>query len=164
MSEDSAGPRVTLLAIGNVEARDDGVGVEVARRLERAARELGVDVVLGGMAGMGLVRHFMESDFLVVVDAIDAGAEPGAIFRFDPDEAGVTQLRSNNIHNMGLPYLVTNARLLGADPRVVVYAVQVGDVGPGNDLTPPVVAAVSEVERMVAEELREILGESAERV
>jgi hydrogenase maturation protease len=157
-SEDPTKPRVTLLGIGNVEACDDGVGVEVVRRLERAADDLGARVVLGGMAGMGLVKYFLDSDVLVVVDAIDAEVAPGSVFRFDPDEAGVTQLRSNNIHNMGLPHLVTNARLLGADPRVVVYAVQVGEVGPGDTLTPPVAAAASEVELMVAEELRALLG------
>lgn len=157
-AEDPAKPRVTLLGIGNVEACDDGVGVEVVRRLESAASDLGARVVLGGMTGMGLVKYFLDSDVMLVVDAIDAGAEAGAVFRFDPDAAGVTELRSNNIHNMGLAHLVTNARLLGADPRVVVFAVQVGEVGPGDTLTPPVAAAALRVEQMVDEELRATIG------
>ena len=77
---------------------------------------------------MALLKHFLESDVVIVVDALAADAEPGAIFRFDPDEAGIMNLRSNNIHGMGVPHLVTNARLKGADPEVIVFAVQVASV------------------------------------
>jgi hydrogenase maturation protease len=139
---------------------DDAVGVVVARRLAREHPGLPAEVVEGGMAGMGLVRHFLDSAALVVIDAIDAGAEPGAVFRFDPDEAGVTQLRSNNIHGMGLPHLLTNARLLGAWPRVVVYAVQVADVRPSERLSPAVESALPDLLRMVAEEAESLAAEA----
>ena len=55
---------------------------------------------------------------------------------------------------MGVPHLVANARLTGADPEVVVYAVQVGDVRPRPDeLTPEVAAAVPAVVAMIREDL-----------
>ncbi|HEY3317994.1 MAG TPA: hydrogenase maturation protease [Coriobacteriia bacterium] len=153
---------VTLLGIGNVTMGDDGLGIEVVRLLEERARHLGVRVVADGLAHMGLMRHFRESDVIVVVDAIDAGTDAGAVFRFDPDEVGVTQLRSNNIHGMGVSYLLTNARLLGHDPKVIVYAVQVGDVRPSDDLTAEVASAAAEVEAMVLDELRSLVGADAE--
>jgi hydrogenase maturation protease len=149
---------VTLLGIGNDTMGDDGFGPKVVRRLEEPAHHLGVRVVCDGLAHMALVQHFRESDVVIVVDAMDAGVEAGAIFRFDPDEAGVTQLRSNNIHGMGVSYLLTNARFMGADPKVVVYAVQVGDVRPSDDLSPDVEAAIPAVERMILAELRELTG------
>ncbi len=66
----------------------------------------------------------------------------------------MTSLRSNNIHGMGVPHLVANARLSGADPDVVVYAVQVGDVRPRPDqLTPAVAAAVPAVVAMIREDI-----------
>ena len=93
----------------------------------------------GDTARHGPSKDFLESDVVIVVDALATKAEPGAIFRFDPDEAGIMNLRSNNIHGMGVPHLVTNARLMGADPQVTVFAVQVGSVQPRNlELTPPV--------------------------
>ncbi|MHB9053632.1 MAG: hydrogenase maturation protease, partial [Thermoleophilia bacterium] len=114
----------------------------------------GVNVVAGGVAGMAMLSHFLESDAVIVIDAIDAGAEPGAIFRFDPDEAGVMSLRSNNIHGMGVPHLVTNARLKGADPEVIVFAVQVESVNPRDrELSPAVAASVTRVRELVADEV-----------
>ena len=62
----------------------------------------------------------------------------------------MTSLRSNNIHGMGVPHLVANARLTGADPEVIVYAVQVADVRPRPDrLSPAVAAAVPDVVAMI---------------
>lgn len=151
---------VTVIGVGNEGMGDDGAGVLVVREIRERAEDLGAVVVLSQDAGMHLVRHFRESDAVVVVDAIDAGnAEAGAVFRFSPDDAGVTQLRSHNIHGMGLSYLVTNARLLGADPRVVVFGVQVGDVRPSMDGPSAAVAAVlPEVERLVLAELQSMLA------
>ena len=174
--------RLTVIGVGNTLMGDDGVGVAVVRQLLAEAghdvtpehggpvaagvgRHIpgafgpGLDAVVGETAGLGLIGHFRASRAVVVVDALDAadqGADPGQVFRFDPDEAGVTALRSNNIHGMGVPHLVANARLTGADPEVVVYAVQVGDVRPRPDeLTPEVAAAVPAVVAMIREDLAE---------
>jgi hydrogenase maturation protease len=165
-----------VIGVGNTLMGDDGVGVAVVRSLLlEAGHDLtperggpiaagvgrhvpgafgpGLDAVVGETAGLGLIGHFRESRVVIVVDALDAaaeGAEPGQVFRFDPDEAGVTSLRSNNIHGMGVPHLVANARLMGADPEVVVYAVQVGDVRPRPDrLSSAVATAVPDVVAMV---------------
>ncbi len=150
-------PCVTVLGIGNTLMGDDGVGAIVAR--EFALLDLGPDVAVVERpnAEMGLLKHFLDSDVVIVVDALDAGSEPGAVFRFTPDQAGITSLRSNNIHGMGVGFLVTNARLSGIDPHVVVYGVQVGVVGPRADsLSEPVAEAVPHVVEMVRNELATI--------
>jgi hydrogenase maturation protease len=152
----------TVLGIGNEAMGDDAVGVVVAREQAARAPRLPAEVVEGGMAGMGLIRHFLTPGTVIVIDAIDTGAEPGDIFRFDPDEAGVTALRCNNIHGMGVPHLVANARLMGARPNVVVYAVQVGDVNPNAEtLSQPVRDAATRVVEMVAEEVELLAGTAA---
>ena len=169
-----------MIGVGNTLMGDDGVGVAVVRQLLADAghdvtpphggpiaagvgRHIpgafgpGVDAVLGETAGLALVGHFRASQMVIVIDALDAagqGAEPGQVFRFNPDEAGIAGLRSNNIHGMGVPHLVANARLAGADPDVVVYAIQVGDVRPRPDeLTPAVAEAVPAVVAMVRDDI-----------
>lgn len=144
----------TIIGIGNTLMGDDGVGVVVARALESGALPPDVAVVQRANAEMGLMRHFTESAHIIVIDAIDAGAEPGAIFRFDPDVTGVTSLRSNNIHGMGVGFLLTSARLRGSSPSVVVYGIQVGDIRPRPDsLSPDVERAAREATEMVRREL-----------
>lgn len=151
---------VCVIGVGNTLMRDDGAGVAVARCLLReGGLPEGVEVVLGETAGMELLRHFRTTDAVVFIDAIDAGADPGAVFRFTPDEAGVTSLRSNNIHGMGVGYLLTCARMAGADPDVVCVAVQVGDVRPlPDELTPEVTAALADVVALVRAEVERLAG------
>ena len=153
---------VVVLGIGNTLMGDDGVGVRIAEEL--STRELGapgeVEVVTGAVAGMALVGHLRESRNVIFADAIDTDADPGTVFCFDPDEAGVTQLRSNTTHGMSVSYLVTAARMAGADPNVLVYAVQVGDVRPNPDaLTAAVEATVSPTADLIAEEIGRLLAQ-----
>jgi len=163
--EAAAPCKICVLGIGNTLMGDDGVGVEVVEQLDAVAMGPSVEVVAGATAGMALVHHFTDSELVFVIDAIDADAEPGAIFRFDPDDAGVMNLRSNNIHGMGLPYMVTAARLKGATPEVLVFAVQVGSVTPRDrELTPEVQAAVERVRQMVASEVAQRLERGSDPV
>lgn len=150
---------IAVIGIGNTLMGDDGVGVTVVEKLDASSLGAGVEVVTGATAGMALVRYFLEFGLVIVIDAIATEAEPGAIFRFHPDEAGIMDLRSNNIHGMGLPYLVTSARLKGADPDVLVFAVQVGSVTPRDrELSPPVAAAAERLRELVVEEVLRLTG------
>lgn len=148
-------PDVTVLCIGNPGMCDDAVGHEVARLLEERGIPANAALLQSSNADMGLLGLFRECPKVIVVDALDAGAEPGEVFRFTPEQAGLTSLRSNNIHGMGLGYLVTNAALLGARPEVIVYGIQVGDVCPRETgmLTGEVRRAAAEVAAMVLDEL-----------
>ena len=148
-------PPVAVIGVGNTLMGDDGVGIDILESLSRDEVGDDVELVHGGTAGMALMRYFLECELVIVLDGIDAAAEPGEVFRFHPDAAGVTGLRSNNIHGMGVGYLLTSARLRGIAPRVVVLAVQVGDVRPHDRrLTPPVAAAAARVRELVIEEVR----------
>jgi hydrogenase maturation protease len=149
--------RVCVIGIGNTLMGDDGVGVRVAEVL--ASRDLGPDteVVSGGTSGMALSRYFVEADCVVVIDAIAAGDAPGSVFRFTPDDIGMSQLRSHTSHGLSLPSIMMAAQLQGAAPDVVVYAVQIGDITCGFDtLTPEVAAAIPDIADMVAEEARRL--------
>ena len=145
--------KVTVLGIGNTLMGDDGVGTHVARLL--AGRDMGenVSVVEGGVAGMALVPHFVESHAVVVVDAIAAGDEPGSVYRLSAEDAGLTGLRSNTSHGLSLPSVLFAARMQGADPHVVIYGIEIADITQGFEtLSPGVAAALPDVVEMVAEE------------
>jgi len=180
------GPSVAIIGVGNTLMADDGVGPAAVRLLmERAGQKQdgapsgacpapqlivqteidpGIEAVLGEVAGMALLPYFRERFGIVVIDGIDAGAEPGAVFRFGPDEAGVTQLRSNSLHGLGVGHLVANARMMGAAPEVSIVAVQVQDVRPlPEQLSAPVAATVPAAADLALTEARRLLALSDHR-
>lgn len=146
--------QVTIIGIGNTLMGDDGVGVAVARLLQ-ARTDLGpaVTVIDGATGGMALSAHFSTDDAVIVIDAIAVGDVPGSVYRLDPDESGITQLRSHTSHGLSLPNLIMAARLCGANPRVIVYAVQIGSITTGFDtLTPEVADALPDIVDLVIAE------------
>lgn len=72
---------ILVAGMGNVLRRDDGFGVEVARRLAGdASLPDGVRVVEVGIGGIHLVQELMAGyDALVVIDAVERGSEPGTV-------------------------------------------------------------------------------------
>jgi hydrogenase maturation protease len=150
----AGGPRITVLGIGNTLMGDDGVGVAVVEGLDIPVLSPNVRVVVGATAGMRLLSYFLDSDLVIVVDALTTQAAAGTVFRFHPDDIDMMGVLANDTHGMGISYLLTSARLMGANPDVVVYGVQVGDVRPSDrQLTPPVAAATMKVRQLVMEEI-----------
>lgn len=151
-------PRVAVVGVGNTLMGDDGVGILIMEKLQSSVASPNVEVIASPTADLGLIKFFRGYDLTIVVDALHVeGAKPGDIFRFNPDEAGVTDLRSNNIHGMGVSYLVTCARMLGADPNVIVYGIQVEDVRQNDyTLTRPVAKSAARVQELIVEELQKL--------
>lgn len=66
--------------MGNLLRGDDGFGVAVARELEDRELPEQVDVVEVGISGVSMAQELLdEYDGLVLVDAMERGAEPGTL-------------------------------------------------------------------------------------
>jgi hydrogenase maturation protease len=151
-------PKISVIGIGNTLKADDGVGVRVAEELSSRDLGAGVEVVAGELAGMLLAPYFIDSDHVIVVDAIDAGDTPGSVFRFRAED-GLPMLRSHTSHGISVPELMMAARLSGSTTEVMVYAIQIHDVSPMSEgLSPAVEAAVPDVIEMVTAEVQRLQG------
>jgi hydrogenase maturation protease len=134
---------VKVIGIGNDWRRDDGAGLEVARRLG--------GIQLDGEP-IGLVAAFAGDDDVVVVDAVSSGARPGTLHVFDASAARLpTELfGSSSTHALGLAEAIEIARSLGRLPtRVRVVGIEGALFDYGLGLTPEVEAAVEECTRSI---------------
>ena len=143
--------RTVVIGVGNPYRRDDGVGSAVAELL----RDLpGVEVAQSLGETTDLMELWDGADLAILVDAIlvDAvrtgPARPGRIHRLSVPAAG---RGAASTHGPGLGEAVELARVLDRLPaRLVLYAVEVTDVGHGRGLSLPVAAA----SRRLAERIR----------
>ena len=73
--------------MGNILRGDDGFGIQVVKSLALEDQlDKGVDIYEAGIGGIGLVQELMNGyDVLILVDAIDKGAEPGTLFVVEPE-------------------------------------------------------------------------------
>ena len=158
-------PRVLVVGVGNVLHRDDGFGVEVARRLGERRLPEGVTVAETGIGGIHLVHELMAGyDALVVVDAVDRGRAPGTVMVIDADVTDIGELPSDERHDLLADmHLATPERALmvaraaGVLPeRTIIVGCQPAEIETlGIGLSSPVIEAVEnaviEVERCVRE-------------
>ena len=135
---------MTVIGLGNEWRGDDGVGIEVARRL-------GGRVLEG--EPIALVDALDGEDEVVLVDAVSSGAAPGTLFRF---EAGSEPLPAplfgaSSTHALGLAEAVELSRSLGRLPqRVVVYGIEGESFAFGQGLSETVAAAAARLVEEVA--------------
>jgi hydrogenase maturation protease len=146
-------PKILVVAIGNSDRGDDGVGALVATRL---AARLPPEVALVARRGdiLSLMEDWAGFDAVVCIDAVALMEMPGRIHRID---AGAGELPHGvsfaSSHAFGLAEAIALAAALRSLPgTVIVYAVEGASFEGGAEMTPEVTAAAAEVaDRVVAE-------------
>jgi hydrogenase maturation protease len=143
-----------VLGIGNVLMGDEGVGVEVIRRLQGLVLPEGVECLDGGTGSFTLLGPMGSARRIVLVDAAADGGAPGAVRRLTP-RFSRDYPRTLTAHDIGLKDLLDAFHLLGDPPEVVLFAVSVRPPAePSLELSGPVAAAVPEVVLRVLREVR----------
>ncbi|UCE84776.1 MAG: hydrogenase maturation protease [Deltaproteobacteria bacterium] len=146
-------PRL-FLGVGNVLRRDDGVGSRAAQILAAWPLPDAVEVFDAGTLGLDAAVVLERRERVVVADAIDAAADPGTIFRLAPEQLRPGCRSGLSVHDAHLLDALDETHLLGTAPeRVVILAVQIGDVSTGIGLSPAVEASLERVLRLAAHEL-----------
>ena len=141
-----------MIGVGNAYRGDDAAGLVVARRL----RERGVEAIEQEGEPVALIDVFAARDAVVLVDAVQSGAPPGTVHRFDVSDGPLPrELRgSTSTHAVGLGEAIELARALGRlPPRVVVYGVEGARFATGVGLSYEVEAALAPLVEAISGEL-----------
>ena len=147
--------RILVLGVGNLLMGDDGVGIHAVGELLKRALPPGVDVVDGGTAGLDLLRVMEGYAKVLIIDAVDAGQEPGAILRFTPEDI-TTQVVdfAVSLHQTEVLKVLELATCLGQSlPPIVVYGVQLREMAWGTELSPAVQDQLTPLVEAVLEEV-----------
>jgi hydrogenase maturation protease len=147
---------VLVLGIGNILLGDEGVGVRVVEAMREADLPDGVELVDGGTCGADLIDLLADRRKVVVIDALEAGATAGSLFRLSAEDLLPEEGDSISLHQLGLVDSLAMVAQLGCAPQeVVVFGIQPATLRPGLELSPDVAAAVPGVIEAVLAELRQ---------
>ena len=147
--------RILILGVGNLLRGDEGVGVHAVRELMKRPLPPHVDIVDGGTAGLELL-HLMEGySRVVIIDAVEAAEEPGALLRFTPEDITATAGDfALSLHQAELLEVFSLAAYLGRDlPPIVIYGVQPQTMDWSTELSPAVTDRLDALLDAVQEEL-----------
>jgi hydrogenase maturation protease len=129
--------KIVVLGTGNELYKDEGIGVHVARILQTQQSLLGVGIeVIDGGTSPDICYLLDDVDKLVIIDAVKGGCEPGAIYRFTPEQIVAEKAVVTSVHQMGILENLNMMELTGCKPReTVIVGVEPFDLGPGLELS-----------------------------
>jgi hydrogenase maturation protease len=153
-----------ILGLGNPILTDDGVGVKVAREIERRIDKAAhPDLVIteASAGGLRLMEAVLDYQLVVLIDAYYLKPEtttPGTIHRLTLEDlraVSPTQ-HSTSAHDTSLIIALDAAQEMGYQipDEFIIYAVEVENILDFSETpTPAVAAAIPRVAEMVIEEL-----------
>ncbi len=144
---------VVVVGLGNKYRKDDGVGVVAAAALGELALPQ-VRVITDVAEPLTLLEAWSGAELAVVIDAaITTPSIPGRVRRCTLDDLA-TAPDGLSSHSIDIGRTRALGQALGRVPdALVVFSVDVADIGHGVGLTPQVARAVPEVVRLAAAEI-----------
>lgn len=148
--------RVLVLGVGNILFTDEGIGVRAVEEFEQHYRvSENVTLMDGGTLGTRLMDTIMESDYLIVVDAVLGDGDPGTLYRLVGEDLRQSLAFRNSMHQTDLVDTLVYCDLAGHCPEAVVIGMEPADYETmAVGLSAPAQAALPEMLERVAGEVR----------
>ncbi len=159
MSVQATAPDITILGVGNILLKDEGVGVRVVEYLDKHyCFPDNVRLVDGGVLGVRLMGLIGATDVLIVIDAVCNRGTPGTLYRLADEQVPRRVLAKQSMHQLDLPEVLALCAAIDKNPQVIVVGVEPEDMSTMDvELTPTIAGKVSDLAAMVLAEL-EALG------
>ncbi|KUO74069.1 MAG: Ni,Fe-hydrogenase maturation factor [Desulfosporosinus sp. BRH_c37] len=153
-------PKIMVMGVGNILLSDEGLGVRFLDVLKNKDLPENVELLEGGTAGLELVHLVQEVDFLIIVDAVNAQAEPGALFRFHPEDLKVFPEQFEvSFHQIGIIEVLAMAKVLGQAPKTLIFGIQPKSLEWGMEISAEIEALFPRLTELVLDEIDSIQHE-----
>ena len=107
---------MTLLGIGNVLQKDDGLGVYATTYLqENYTFSEEITIINGGVEGINLFSIFEESDKILILDTIALNDKPTSIYLIPAKELSGHGLNAGGAHEIGVLQCLDMLELQGKE-------------------------------------------------
>ena len=149
-------PKITLIGLGNILLRDEGVGVQAVRALlERYEVPSSLEIVDGGTSGLDLLPFIEGRDRVLFVDAVNFGQEPGYLGELNNEKIPAFFAAKSSLHHLGLADVLAAAQLLDTLPKeVCLIGIQPHTLEPGLELSPVLQARLDDFLEQILAKLR----------
>ena len=146
--------RSLVAGIGNIFLGDDGFGVEVVNRLQRAELPAHVSVADFGIRGVHLAFELAGGAYesVILVDTVARGQPPGTLYVIDPTTDPDCAGSDADAHSLTPGAVLAWLRRIGGDcGRITIVGCEPASLDETMGLSAPVAAAVDEAVRLVRE-------------
>jgi len=121
---------MTIIGIGNVLQKDDGLGVYAASYLfENYIFSQEVEIINGGVEGIHLFNVLENNSHVVVLDCLQLNDSPASIYAIPAKEISGYGLNNGGAHEIGILQCMDMMELQGKEiPEAIVIGIIPGEV------------------------------------
>jgi hydrogenase maturation protease len=147
-------PRIVIVGVGNLLMKDEGVGIHVIQELEKTALPEDVKLIDGGTSP-DLIAYTRAGDKMIIIDAAKAGGEPGAVYRFKPEDLTSERPELASAHQMGVVENLALMSFTGNKPKdVVIIGIEPAEIEPGMELSAAIQQKMPKIIEVVIKEIK----------
>lgn len=146
-------PRIVVVGVGNMILKDEGIGIHAVKALQEIDFPADVELIDGGTSP-DLIAYTRAGDKLIIVDAAKAGGEPGAIYRFLPQDLADEKASLTSAHEMGVVHNLKLIELSGNAPReIIIIGIEPKDIEFGTELSPELQQKIPDIVKVILREM-----------
>ncbi|WP_407701924.1 HyaD/HybD family hydrogenase maturation endopeptidase [Tepidibacillus decaturensis] len=126
MTEEKKAKKIIIIGIGNTLYSDEGVGVHILPYLREALPESPyLEIIEGTTDGIKLLEPVEEADYLIIIDAINAGKLAGELITIEDEEIPKYYGIKMSIHQVGFQEVLSAAKLRERLPeKMIMFGIQ----------------------------------------
>ncbi len=150
-------PKVAIVGVGNLLLKDEGIGVHVAQALQKLdlGETANLEIIDGGTSP-DVFLSLQGVDKLIIIDAAKGDGEPGAIYRFRPEDLDQVIRGINSVHQVSFPHSLKIMDYLGLKPKnIVIFGIEPKEITWGLEPSAELSEKIPEIVKLVLEEVRE---------
>ncbi|WP_432418771.1 HyaD/HybD family hydrogenase maturation endopeptidase [Cytobacillus spongiae] len=129
--------KITILGIGNTLYKDEGIGVHSLPMIEAALKSVSnIEIIEGSTDGMRLLGPIEDTNYLIVIDAINAGKKGGTIISLEGEEIPAYFGIKMSIHQLGFQEVLFAAKIREKYPKnIMMFGMQPTSLELGVELS-----------------------------
>ncbi len=126
---------IKIIGIGNLVRQDEGIGIHLLQALQDKLPPQ-IDTLDGGTGGLALMDFVENAKKLLVLDAVDAGIEPGKVVVWRQEEVPYFMASKMSVHQVGFTEVLNWAKFRGKYPdEIAVVGIQPQTLDWGTELS-----------------------------
>ncbi|TEB12845.1 Hydrogenase 2 maturation protease [Pelotomaculum sp. FP] len=151
--------KIFVIGVGNLLLGDEGIGIHLIQAMKKERLPRYVELVDGGTAGIDLLYWLEEADYAIIVDCVEAGAEPGAIFRVPGDELLIkSKGQLISLHDINLSEVLLLATKMNKLPPTIIFGIQPEAIGYQTELSPTLQNTLPRLMQLIKKEILKIFA------
>jgi hydrogenase maturation protease len=145
--------RVVVIGVGNLLLKDEGIGIHTVAALQEISLPPDVKLIDGGTSP-DLIAYTKAGDKLIIIDAARAGGEPGAIYRFRPEDLAAEKGVLTSAHELGVVQNLSLMSLLGNQPaETIIIGIEPKEIEAGLELSAELRQKLPDIVKIVLKEI-----------